>query len=219
MKFIGRKITAISETVGERLSNARKAENVEVDEVARQTGIKEEYLRALEENDLESLPGGLYRESFLKKYSEFLGLDWKKIKKEFVAMSGDKKEIFDFSLKKMRKRDFLIFPKILRNTITGIMIVAFFIYIGFYLKTSLSAPEIEIIEPAENLITGSDIVTVIGKTDIKTQISINGRSVLSDENGFFKELVNLKKGINIITIDAQKKHGVKKTIERQILVE
>lgn len=219
MKFIGRKITAISETIGERLAANRKAEKIELEEAARATGIRKDYLQAMEENNFEVLPGGLYKESFLKKYCEFLLLDWKKIKKDFSSLSGGREEKFDFSPQKIRKRDMLSFPRIFKNLIVGVMISAFFIYIGFYLKTSLSAPEIEIIEPADDLITGGNSIEVIGKTDTKSQITINGRQVLSNEGGLFKETVDLKKGVNIITISAQKKHGPKKIIEKQILVE
>jgi hypothetical protein len=79
-------------------------------------------------------------------------------------------------------------------------------------------PEIEIYQPADNLVTENNYVDVTGRADAKTQISINEKQILKDETGNFKERVDLNKGINTIIISAQNKYSRKKIIEKQVLV-
>ncbi len=221
MRFIGRKITNEEGSLGDLLRESREEKELSLEEVSEITKIKIEYLKALEENRLEDLPTGPYKKTFLKKYCSPLGLDWEKIKKEFQIGIDHEKEgkKYSFSPKNIHKKEFIIFPKILKNILTAAIISIFFIYVGFYLKTNLSPPEVKIIQPADNLITNSDSIKVIGQTGSQASITINGQPVLNDESGAFEQKVDLKKGVNIITITAKKKHGPQKTITRQILVE
>lgn len=220
MKFTGKKITAINESVGETLKKLRIEKNLSEEEVAETLDIKKKYIKFLEEDDFKNLPEGLYKKTFLKKYCQFLGLDWKKIKKELKNKGVLKeKKKFSFLPKSIKKRELIIFPKILRNIIVGVIISAFFVYIGFYIKVSFSPPNIKIIEPENNLIINSHSIKIIGETEVKTQININGIAVLNNEKGLFEQVINLKTGINIITVTAQKKYGPKKIITREILVE
>lgn len=219
MKFIGRKINTVNETIGERLRASREKEGLSLENISASINVRKDYLKALEENNYQALPEGLYKENFLKKYSEFLGMDWKKIKKEFRQTTREKGVKLDFSPKKIKKTELLIFPKIFRNILAGLIITAFFIYIGFYIKTNISPPNIQIIEPVDDLITDNNSLTVIGRADTKAQITINGISVLSNESGIFEQEISLKEGVNTITITARKKYGPKKTIQKQVLVE
>jgi hypothetical protein len=92
-------------------------------------------------------------------------------------------------------------------------------YLGFYLKRIVSAPDLTVWEPAGNLKTTSTVWEINGQSEPEAEIRINGEEVLSAKNGDFSLLVNLKKGLNNITISAKKKHSSEAIIERQILVE
>ncbi|MBD3247742.1 helix-turn-helix domain-containing protein [Candidatus Falkowbacteria bacterium] len=222
MKFVGKKISAIHETVGERLRDAREQKGSSLEKAAQETRIRKEYLSAYEEGLYDSLPKGVYRITFLKKYCDFLGLDQEKVKKEFLSETKNKRsdnKKISFSPKGIDKKEFIVFPKIAKSILIFIAVAAFFLYIGYYIRVSLSPPEVKIIEPADSLVTNRDSITVIGQTDVKTQVEINGRPVLNNEDGMFEQTIDLKKGVNIITIVAEKKHGPKTTINKQILVE
>ncbi len=62
-------------TIGESLKRARKKMGLELDDVARSTKIAKMFLIALENDDISSLPQGVYARNFLRTYARFLKLD------------------------------------------------------------------------------------------------------------------------------------------------
>ncbi|HXF56528.1 MAG TPA: helix-turn-helix domain-containing protein [Actinomycetota bacterium] len=61
--------------VGPRLRKARLARGKSVEEASRETRIRAEYLRALERDRFDQLPGHVYVRGFLRSYASYLGLD------------------------------------------------------------------------------------------------------------------------------------------------
>jgi len=61
--------------IGERLRNAREARGLHLDALERLTHIRAVYLRALEEEQFDRLPGQAYVKGFLRTYAAALGLD------------------------------------------------------------------------------------------------------------------------------------------------
>lgn len=215
MNFIAKKIKEEEETMAEKLKGARLQKKLSLDEISQTLRIKKEYLKYLEEGEYEKLPSGIYRKTFLKQYAKFLNIDYKKTEENFTK-EKTKKDVF--SRKIIKSHEFLVFPKIIKNILIALLVSGFFLYIGFYLKTSFSPPKVEIIEPSDNLITESNFIYVIGKTNSKTEIIINNKQVLKDTFGIFKEKIDLKKGVNTIIITAKNKYSKKTIIKKQILV-
>lgn len=69
--------------IGEKLKKERELKGFDLDEVFIKIKINPEVLKALEENRADSLIGFIYAKSFLKKYSNFLGLDGESLCKEY----------------------------------------------------------------------------------------------------------------------------------------
>lgn len=220
MNFSRSKIQSIEESTAEKIRLARKNRQLELEDVSKKINISLEHLKAIEDGNYELLPGGVYQKTFIKKYAAFLGLDAKKTEESYLKESGLEKKLEKnvFNRKKIKRSAFLVFPKILRGTVAILTTLAIFFYLGFYLKNSFSKPEIEIIGPADNLITEKKSILVSGQAEEKTQIEINNKPILKDKNGGFQELVELKKGINTIIITAQNKYSQKRIIKKQILV-
>src|SRR5918995_2322346 len=61
--------------VGAILRDTRKREGIDIDTVEQRTKIRVKYLRALEEEDWEVLPGPAYARGFIRAYADLLGLD------------------------------------------------------------------------------------------------------------------------------------------------
>jgi len=219
MLFTRNKIREVEEPVAEKLRRARMEKNLPLSAVARQLGIREDYLAALENNDREKIPPGVYEKTFLKKYASFLGLNSLKLAEKYQREKTEaSRETADvFSKKKIKAAELLVFPKILKNILIVFFIAALFLYLGYYLKISFSQPTIKISEPPDNLVTENNFVEVVGVTDPKTQITINDAPVSKDDEGNFRETVELKKGINLLVISAQNKYSRKKIIQKQIL--
>ena len=69
--------------IGATLREARIRARIDISEVEARTKIRAKYLRAIENEEWDLLPGPVYVKSFLRTYSEFLGLDSRQLVDEF----------------------------------------------------------------------------------------------------------------------------------------
>jgi cytoskeleton protein RodZ len=69
--------------IGERLREARTASGVALPEIEQETKIRARYLRALEEEQWDLLPGEAYVRGFLRTYADYLGLDGQALAEEY----------------------------------------------------------------------------------------------------------------------------------------
>ena len=76
--------------IGERLREARVLRGLDLDEIADRTKIRVPFLRALEEERWDQLPGPAYARAFLRTYADALGLDADLVVDEYV--SGESQE-------------------------------------------------------------------------------------------------------------------------------
>src|SRR6266480_471614 len=61
--------------IGPTLREARIRARIDMSEVEARTKIRAKYLRAIENEEWDLLPGPVYVKSFLRTYGDFLGLD------------------------------------------------------------------------------------------------------------------------------------------------
>jgi cytoskeletal protein RodZ len=215
--FIPKKIN-YQESWGEKLLQARRSKNLKLEDVSQKINIRPEYLSALEEEHFEKLPAGLYGKNYIKEYAAFLGLNVKEILKDWDVQILNSSPDDPFSRKIIKRNKFIIFPKLIRNFLIIAAIVICFLYLIFYFKKIVLPPNLIITQPATNLaLTGTNI-TISGQTEVEAEVKINGEIVLNNNNGYFSQTINLKKGMNNIVIKAKKKYSGEQTITRQILV-
>ena len=69
--------------IGETLREARSRTGLEFSDVEAATMIPARFLDALEKEQFDRLPAGLYRRSFLREYADFLGLDGEMYAREY----------------------------------------------------------------------------------------------------------------------------------------
>ena len=62
-------------SIGEQLRLAREGRGVPLREISNQTRISVRYLEAIESNDYDRLPGGVFNRSFIKAYARCVGYD------------------------------------------------------------------------------------------------------------------------------------------------
>jgi cytoskeletal protein RodZ len=62
-------------TFGEELRRERELRGIPLRDVSEATKISLRYLRALESDDFEHLPGGVFNRGFVRAYSQFIGID------------------------------------------------------------------------------------------------------------------------------------------------
>jgi cytoskeleton protein RodZ len=73
------------QAIGERLREARMRRKIDIAEVEATTKIRAKYLRALEHEDFDLLPGPTFVKTFLRTYAEYLGLDAQLLIEEYRA--------------------------------------------------------------------------------------------------------------------------------------
>lgn len=65
----------MSQTLGEKLRQAREDRGISASEVAEQTRISPHYINAIDRDDYKPLPGGIFNKGFIKSYAKFVGMD------------------------------------------------------------------------------------------------------------------------------------------------
>ena len=73
--------------VGARLREAREARNMELRDIAATTKISIGALEALEQNDFDPLPGGIFTRAFVRAYASEVGLDPEQTTRDFMAQA------------------------------------------------------------------------------------------------------------------------------------
>ena len=71
--------------IGPSLREARLHKGVEIPDAERATKIRAKYLRALETETFDVLPGQAYIKSFLRSYADYLGLDGQLFVDEYTS--------------------------------------------------------------------------------------------------------------------------------------
>jgi cytoskeleton protein RodZ len=74
---------------GEKLKLEREKRKVTLEQISVSTKIGTRMLRALEENQFNQLPGGIFNKGFVRAYSRVLGLDEKQTVADYLQASGD----------------------------------------------------------------------------------------------------------------------------------
>jgi len=65
----------MSDSLGEKLRQAREERGISIADVAEQTRISPHYLEAIENDDYRTLPGGIFNKGFVKSYAKHVGID------------------------------------------------------------------------------------------------------------------------------------------------
>jgi hypothetical protein len=69
--------------IGSVLREARNRRKIDLSEVEAATRIRVRYLRAIENEEWDVLPGGVYARGFIRTYASFLGLDGERLAEDY----------------------------------------------------------------------------------------------------------------------------------------
>src|ERR1051326_236447 len=70
---------------GERMRREREMRGVTLDEIAESTKIGKRNLQALEDEEFDKLPGGIFNKGFVRAYAKYLGIDEEQAVADFLA--------------------------------------------------------------------------------------------------------------------------------------
>jgi len=77
-------------TFGESLKREREMRGVTLDEITTATRIATRFLQAIENEDWDQLPGGVFNRGFVRAMARYLGLDEENIVAEYTLAVGDR---------------------------------------------------------------------------------------------------------------------------------
>lgn len=70
---------------GQEIRQARELREIQLREVSEATKISLRYLEALERNDFDQLPGGVFNRGFVRAYAEYIGVDIEDMVNAYLA--------------------------------------------------------------------------------------------------------------------------------------
>lgn len=77
-------------TFGEHLRREREMRGVSLEEISTATRISTRFLNALETEDWDRLPGGVFNRGFVRAVAHYLGLDEEAMLAEYAETTDDK---------------------------------------------------------------------------------------------------------------------------------
>ena len=207
-------------TVGEILRAARADKNITLESISTETKINLKYLKAIEENDFNSLPAAAFTKGFLQNYATTIGVDPATVLAVFRRDydQDERGRIIPRGLTEpVSSRINLITP----HTITiGISIAVAVVIVGFFIRQAVlfnSAPKVEVYEPAENAQTNNP-VSVTGRTNPEASLTVNNEPVSLDPEGNFTKQLELSQGEHMVVIVATSRSGKSRSLQRLITV-
>jgi cytoskeletal protein RodZ len=206
--------------VGEILRDARKNQNLTLDEVAKATKIKVEFLSIIERGEYEKLPSPAYANGFVKNYSKFLSLPVEKnlaiLRREFDVRKNYDILPSGFSgTKSMSASKFRVGRSILHILIVLLFVMGF---ISYQYRSYVFSPNLEITSPKEGSTVTSLNIIVTGKTSPDATLFINGQDVALSKDGSFSKEITFFPGETVINVKSENRFGRVTEVTRKIFV-
>ncbi len=214
-----------AETVGEVLARVRNERRLSLSSAAIKTKIPLWYLSALEEGDHGRVPDDVYGRIWFKAYCTYLGLD---PNRAFAAHQNERRR-FSGHLEKQRinrhpktavpASSTIDMPRMIRMTLLAGAALAVAVYFAGSLKRIVAPPSITLATPPDGYVTTQRSLSIEGRTEREVTLDINGKRVPIDSNGNFRDSLDLREGVNTITITGSKKHSKEMTVSRRVIVQ
>jgi cytoskeleton protein RodZ len=144
--------------IGSTLREARVRQRLDITQIEAETKIRAKYLRALENEEWDLLPGPTYVKTFLRTYAESLGLDAKLLVEEYKLRH---ERLSDIELQPIaprrvgdtRRRRGPIVP---RGALVVVLLVGIVALLAFIGRDAGDPQEANTIEPATTVQRGQD---------------------------------------------------------------
>lgn len=206
--------------IGAQFREERKRQNLTIEEIAKATKIREEFLNAIESGEYKKLPGASYAYGFVRNYAKFLGLPVERSLAIFRREFDEKKSIEILPNGLLKQGEYQL-PKVRigRSTILVtliLIIIASFLF--FQYRSAFFNPNLDVQEPQENQKINSLSLIVEGETDPNSTLIIEEEQVSVDSNGKFRKEITVFPGTTTIHFQVENRFGRKTIVERKINV-
>jgi transcriptional regulator with XRE-family HTH domain len=210
MVFVMRQLDRQPQTLGEKLRALRRGQAVSLEMMEQQTHVQKRYLEALERGRYEALPEPLYTRNFIKAYTRLLGADETYFLELYAEESGQTDLLTPHRLPRQRVQQSWLFApaKFLKVIAFGGLATMFLGYFVWQIYGMLRPPAIVIESPADGTRAASALVEVRGYVENDdVTLSINGHSVVVNDDHSFSATVDLSRGLNVITVEGVRRYS------------
>lgn len=210
-------------TIGQILATARRRKKLSFFEVEEKTKIRKEFLQALEGDDFEKIPGGaIVAKGFIRNFGQFLGLSPQRLlaifRRDFIE--NEKGQILPRGyFEPLNKKLFSWNPRLTALVGIGILILTFFVYLGFQATSFLGKPPLSLEIADSQIRVNQGDFKVLGKTDPDASVEINGKLTEVGQNGDFEKIITLFPGENTLIVEATSRRGKKTRSVKTIFYE
>jgi len=194
-------------TAGEVLKNKRESLGKDLNTVSVDTKIQKRFLEYIENNQYDKFDSEVFISGFIKIYSKYLGLDVEKllaIYRRSNLKNGKKVEEKKNVIQRKSNIKINISPQIFAIVLLVVFFLSVVGYIGYQIYKFQTPPQLTIVEPLDEYRTEENSVIVKGNTESTSSVTINGEPVETDSLGYFEKEIELKEGVNTITITSKK---------------
>ena len=216
-------------TLGDQLRLQREKKGITLDQAAADTRIREKFLKALEDGDLQSLPGAVYTKGFLRNYAHYLDLDPEQLVVLFHQERGTVTPEPPRTFRPMRPimRRNLIFTPVVFVPVVVIAGIALFVGYLYYQFTSFAvAPALDLFDPATDVIAQQGQFVVKGHTVPTGKVTIQvfpGPETVADirpgADGTFSATIDLTAGSNHVIVEVLDQSGKVSRVSRNIILQ
>jgi len=213
--------TALS--LGDLFRKRRDELKLTLDQVARDTKIRKQYLEQIEAGSYERLRDDIYTRGYVKNYADYLGLETAPIlllyrkeretRSKSLKLRGGKSPQ-KIGLTPIRSPRWIITPR----SFVVLAIVGFLGLILVYLVwqfTGLAAAPHLVLENAGPQTVQSSTAYIAGHVNEGADVAINDSPILTDSSGNFREQVALVAGANEIRVTAKNHLGKVATVTKR----
>lgn len=208
-------------TAGQVLKEGRLRKNLSLEEIEKQTKIRFRFLKLIEEDAYAKFSNAVTAKGFIRNYALFLELNPDSVLAIFRRdfSENERGQIVPRGMIiPLNQFAFSWNPKLTGLVVGLVFLTIFFGYLIRQFSSWISAPEIEVAYPPENIVLEKLEVDLIGKTDRDASFFVDGEIVSLNENGEFSKRLNLERGENEIVLEAVSRRGKKTRIIRKIFV-
>lgn len=205
-------------TTGQILKAARLAKKYDLEDVARITKIRPQFLDAIEADDYRRLPTSTVARGFIRNYSEFLELDPAQVaavfRRDFVE--NESGQIVPRGIAEPINKQAFWTPRATAITVLTVLLTLFATYLSYQYYVLTGPPKLDVKQTESSITTAEQTYEISGSTDPEATLAVNGQLVALDKGGQFFFRVPLSLGENLVTITATSKSG--KSITKSIVV-
>lgn len=203
------------------LQEQRQLHHLTLEELAKRTRIKPEYLHALEANQFDQLPAATFVKGYIRSYAQVFGFEYHPLlallRRDYKESAKGKLIPQEFLKPVLKKSQFWTPVTMMVAVLAGVF-VSLLVYVGVQWYNLNKPPDLIVFSPKSDEFVSAQ-VKVSGWTNPEAVVSVNTQPVALQPDGNFQTEVFLpKEGITSITVEAKDRRGKSSLQQRTVYV-